>query len=96
MAKELHLDVLGEPCPYPLVMAKQKINQVEPGGRLVIDFDCTQATESLPRWAAEAGHTIETFTKTGPAQWRIVIRKQGAAVERVRPEDYHCTIPGER
>jgi len=96
MVKELYLDVLGEPCPYPLVTAKQKINQVEPGGRLVIDFDCTQATESLPRWAGEAGHAIEEFVKTGPARWRIVIRRKGAAPERVRPEDYTCTIPGER
>ncbi|MFS8640406.1 MAG: sulfurtransferase TusA family protein [Symbiobacteriaceae bacterium] len=96
MVSELRLDVLGEVCPYPLIMAKQKINEVAPGGRLVIDFDCTQATETLPRWAAEAGHTVEEFHKTGPGQWRIVIRKQGNAVERVRPEDYHCTIPGER
>ncbi len=96
MAQEVRLDVLGEPCPYPLVMAKQKINQVAPGGRLVVDFDCTQATESLPRWAAEAGHIIEEFAKIGPAQWRIVIRRQGDAAERIRPEDYHCTIPSER
>jgi|GEM_PF-1112105 len=96
MAKELFLDVLGEPCPYPLVIAKQRINQVEPGGRLVVDFDCTQATESLPRWAAGAGHVIESFTKTGPAQWRIVIRKQGNQPERISAEDYSCTIPSER
>lgn len=96
MAKELLLDVLGEPCPYPLVIAKQKINQVEPGGRLVIDFDCTQATESLPRWAAGAGHAIESFSKTGPAQWRIVIRRQGGQPERISADDYSCTIPSER
>lgn len=96
MTQELYLDVLGEPCPYPLVTAKQKINQVEPGGRLVIDFDCTQATESLPRWAMGAGHAVESFVKTGPAQWRIVIRKQGSAPERITPEDYSCTVPSER
>ncbi|MEW8978184.1 MAG: sulfurtransferase TusA family protein [Symbiobacterium sp.] len=96
MVKELVVDVLGEPCPYPLVIAKQKINLVEPGGRLVIDFDCNQATESLPRWATGAGHVIESFAKTGPAQWRIVIRKRGDAPERITPEDYSCTIPSER
>lgn len=78
------------------MIAKQRINQVEPGGRLVVDFDCTQATESLPRWAAGAGHVIESFTKTGPAQWRIVIRKQGNQPERISAEDYSCTIPSER
>jgi len=77
-------------------MAKQKINLMEPGGRLVIDFDCNQATESLPRWATDAGHGIESFAKTGPAQWRIVIRKQGGGTERIRAGDYSCTIPSER
>lgn len=93
MAKELLVDVLGEPCPYPLVIAKQKINLVEPGGRLVIDFDCNQATESIPRWALGAGHAIEAFEKTGPAQWRVVIRKQGNQVSEVGPEDYSCAVP---
>lgn len=95
MAKGLHLNVLGEPCPYPLVIAKQKINQVEPGGKLVIDFDCTQATASLPRWATGAGHAIESFTKTGPAQWRIVIRKHGNQQEHISPDDYTCQVPSQ-
>ncbi|MBO8141316.1 MAG: sulfurtransferase TusA family protein [Firmicutes bacterium] len=79
MVKELHLDVRGEPCPYPLIQAQQKIGEVLPGGRLIIDFDCPQATDNLPRWATSAGYVIESFAKTSPGQWRIVIRKEQEA-----------------
>ena len=96
MVKELHLDLLGEPCPYPLLTAKQRIGEVAPSGRLIIDFDCNQAVESIPRWATGAGHVIDSFEKTGPARWRIVIRRQGKGTEAIRPEDYSCTIPAER
>jgi len=93
MQRELHLNLLGEVCPYPLVIAKERINEVVPGGLLVIDFDCTQATESIPRWATAAGHKVESFEKTGPAAWRIAIRRQGDAPETVQPEDYACRLP---
>ncbi|MCG0239224.1 MAG: sulfurtransferase TusA family protein [Bacillota bacterium] len=93
MRSELYLDLLGEVCPYPLVIAKQRIQEVAPGGRLIIDFDCNQATESLPRWAQSAGHLIESFEKTGPASWRIVIRRQGTGSDEVTPEDYTCAVP---
>lgn len=94
MTGELRLNLLGEVCPYPLVIAKQRINEVAPGGLLVIDFDCNQATESLPRWATAAGHQVTSFEKTGAAAWRIAIRRQGAAAETLRPEDYACEVPG--
>lgn len=93
MQRELHLNLLGEVCPYPLVIAKQRIGEVAPGGLLVIDFDCNQATESIPRWAAAAGHQIDAFTKTGPAAWRIAIRRQGSGTETLNAEDYTCAVP---
>ncbi|WP_010632398.1 sulfurtransferase TusA family protein [Sporolactobacillus vineae] len=70
------LEVLGLVCPFPLVKAKQEISQLNSGDELVIDFDCTQATETIPRWAAEAGHHITHFEKTGPAQWSITLKKK--------------------
>lgn len=70
------LEVLGMVCPFPLVEAKQAINEIGSGDELVIDFDCTQATEAIPRWAAESGHAITNFEQTGNAQWTITIRKK--------------------
>jgi TusA-related sulfurtransferase len=70
------LGVLGMVCPFPLVKAKEAIAQLNSGDELVIDFDCTQATETIPRWAAEAGHHITKFEKTGPAQWSITLQKK--------------------
>jgi TusA-related sulfurtransferase len=70
------LEVLGMVCPFPLVKAKEEIAGLSSGDELVIDFDCTQATETIPRWAAEAGHSITKFEKTGPAQWSITIKKK--------------------
>ncbi|WP_062198093.1 sulfurtransferase TusA family protein [Massilibacterium senegalense] len=70
------LEVLGMVCPFPLVEAKQAIDEIASGDELVIDFDCTQATESLPRWAVEDGHEVTNFEQIGDAQWSITIKKQ--------------------
>lgn len=31
------------------------------GEKLVFDFDCTQATETIPRWAADEGDDVADF-----------------------------------
>ncbi len=43
---------------------------------LVIEFDCTQATESIPRWAAEAGHSITNYEQVSDAAWTITVQKK--------------------
>lgn len=74
MAKHL-LETDGQVCPFPLVEATQAMRQIPSGDELVIDFDCTQATDSLPRWAAENGHAVTDFTKRGAAEWTITVKK---------------------
>ena len=74
-ANRYRLDTLGQVCPFPLVEAKQAITQIESGDELVIDFDCTQATDSIPNWAAAAGHQVTEFVATGDAAWSITVRK---------------------
>ncbi len=69
------LDTRGKLCPFPLIEAKKQIATLESGDLLVIDYDCGQATENLPRWAAEAGHHVVGFEQTGDACWQIQIRK---------------------
>ena len=73
--RRYRLDTLGQVCPFPLVEAKQAIKTLEPGDQLVIDFDCTQATDSIPNWAAAAGHQVTEFVATGDAAWSITVRK---------------------
>lgn len=69
------LEVLGQVCLFPLVEAKRVIEELQSGDELVIDFDCTQATESIPRWAAESGHTVTNFEQLSEASWTITVQK---------------------
>lgn len=67
---------MGKVCPFPLIEAKNEIEELNSGDELVIQFDCTQATESIPRWAAESGHTITDFEQTDEAAWSITVQKK--------------------
>ena len=69
------LETDGQVCPFPLVEAKEAIAALEVGDELVINFDCTQATDSIPRWAAENGYPVTDFTKRGAAEWSITVQK---------------------
>ncbi len=69
------LDVMGQVCPFPLEEAKAAINEINLEDELVINFDCTQATESIPRWAAETGLAITNFEQIGEAAWTITLKK---------------------
>lgn len=69
------LDTVGLVCPFPLVEAKQAIATLESGDQLKIDFDCTQATDTIPAWAADEGHTVTNFEQLGDALWTITVQK---------------------
>ena len=45
------------------------------GDELVIRFDCTQATDAIPRWAADNGYPVPDFDREGDAGWTITVRK---------------------
>ncbi|MBS4191918.1 sulfurtransferase TusA family protein [Bacillus sp. FJAT-49705] len=70
------LEVMGQVCPFPLIEAKKVIEELKSGDELVIQFDCTQATESIPRWAAESGHTVTNFEQLSEAAWTITVKKK--------------------
>ena len=70
------LETNGQVCPFPLVEAKQAIASIEPGDHLTINFDCTQATDAIPRWAAENGYPVTHFDRLGDASWTITVEKQ--------------------
>lgn len=72
------LDTLGAVCPFPLIEAKDAMDELADGNKLVIDFDCTQATESIPQWAADNGHAVEDFVQNRNAGWQITVVKNAA------------------
>ncbi|MEJ6549777.1 YeeE/YedE thiosulfate transporter family protein [Corynebacterium sp. USCH3] len=69
------MDTLGAVCPFPLIEAKDAIKRINPGDELVIEFDCTQATDALPRWAATDGHEVTQFETAGDAGWVIAVKR---------------------
>lgn len=70
------LKSLGLVCPFPLIEAKEKMITLNSGDTLKIEFDCTQGTEAIPRWAAESGHDVTNFEQIGDAAWTITIVKK--------------------
>ncbi|MFC6145687.1 YeeE/YedE thiosulfate transporter family protein [Corynebacterium nasicanis] len=69
------LDQMGAVCPFPLIETRDVLGTLDTGEELVIDFDCTQGTETIPQWAANNGHDVTDFHATGDASWQITIRK---------------------
>ena len=43
--------------------------------RQKIDFDCTQATEAIPNWAAEQGYPVTNYEQLDDASWTITVQK---------------------
>ncbi|PZT48340.1 oxidoreductase [Helicobacter valdiviensis] len=70
------LDTRGKVCPFPLVDAQVFIQTLKSGEELEILFDCTQATETIPQWAAKEGHKITHFEILGNAEWIIKLIKK--------------------
>ncbi|MDN8977912.1 sulfurtransferase TusA family protein, partial [Staphylococcus aureus] len=48
-------------CPFQLIEAQKKMATLQSGDELNIDFDCTQATEAIPYWAAENGYPVTNY-----------------------------------
>ena len=69
------LETDGQVCPFPIVEAKEAIALLDLGDELVTNFDCTQATDALPRWAAEEGYPVTNFDRVGDAAWTITVQK---------------------
>lgn len=74
-SKKYVLDTIGQVCPFPLVEAKRAIGGLRSGDELQIDFDCTQATDSIPAWASAAGHAVTDFRQIDKAIWTITLRE---------------------
>ena len=72
------IDLKGDVCPYPLIMAIKRINEVEDhlkSGRIVLKFvvDHPPSTMSIPREIKKRGYQTE-LEKTGAAEWIITVK----------------------
>ncbi|WGE33294.1 sulfurtransferase TusA family protein [Actinobacillus genomosp. 1] len=72
---QVKLETSGLVCPFPLVEAKEAMAKLNKGDELVIEFDCTQATEAIPNWAAEEGYDVTDFEQIDDAKWTITVVK---------------------
>ncbi|MDG4947425.1 sulfurtransferase TusA family protein [Actinobacillus equuli subsp. haemolyticus] len=72
---QVKLETSGLVCPFPLVEAKEAMAKLNKGDELVIEFDCTQATEAIPNWAAEEGYDVTDFKQIDDAKWTITVVK---------------------
>ncbi len=69
------LKSLGMVCPFPLLEAKEMMEELSEGDQLRIEFDCTQATEAIPKWAVESGYEVIDYQQIGDAAWTITVQK---------------------
>ncbi len=72
---QVKLEASGLVCPFPLVEAKEAMAKLNKGDELIIEFDCTQATEAIPNWAAEEGYDVTDFEQIDDAKWTITVVK---------------------
>ena len=54
---------------------KEAMAKLNKGDGLEIEFDCTQATEAIPAWAAEEGYEVTNFEQIDDAKWSITVIK---------------------
>ena len=69
------LGTVGMVCPFPLIEAQKKMETLNIGDELKIDFDCTQATEAIPNRAAEKNYPVTNYEQIGDASWTITVQK---------------------
>ncbi|WP_151640423.1 YeeE/YedE thiosulfate transporter family protein [Corynebacterium sp. 11A] len=67
------LDSCGDVCPFPLLKLKNAVAELHTGDQITITFDCTQATDAIPAWAAENGHSVLDFVQRRAAEWEITL-----------------------
>ena len=60
---------------FHLLKHKKKMETLKNGDELKIDFDCTQATEAIPNWAAEQGYPVTNHEQLDDASWTITVQK---------------------
>ena len=70
------LDTLGRVCPYPLVLTKKKLQNMESGKMLKVLCDApASATDSIPKYCEKKKLECDLLKVEGQEQWDIYIKK---------------------
>ena len=76
----MKLDVRGEICPYPMMMAIQAMKKVKDKGESVeVVTDHAPCLETIPPQAARLGFDV-TIEETGSPEWIITLKRKEVLV----------------
>ncbi len=70
------IDVKGYSCPYPEVIARRSLEEMNSGEILVLKTDNKPSSERVPAALKEEGHESQGVEQKGEALWEIKIRKK--------------------
>lgn len=59
MKIDYSITLLGEPCPYPAIVANEAINKLKSGEVLEIISDCPQSINGIVSDMKKLGHSCE-------------------------------------
>lgn len=71
---ELQLDLLGEPCPYPVMQTLDVLERLASGTVIEVVTDCPQASVSVPEEVSRAGHELVGLPVSRGPESLFVIR----------------------
>jgi tRNA 2-thiouridine synthesizing protein A len=71
------IDLKGRVCPYPLVISKNAIEEMQSGQVLKILCDAPPSAEdTIPRWAEKRGYKFEVIKLGEEGSWELFIEKK--------------------
>ncbi len=70
-----YLDMLGETCPHPLLMAQAKLETMASGDCLVIETDFSRSVRNILAWADKNGHRFDV-EEVEKGVWQVKIIKR--------------------
>jgi len=69
-----YLDMLGEICPHPLLIAQTKLETMAVGDSLVIESDFSRSVRNILAWADKNGHSYDV-EEVDTGIWQVKITK---------------------
>ena len=69
------IDMEGEVCPYPQIIAREELKKIENGGIVIIKTDHVMATKAVPQSVSNDVSEYGIW-KSGSGQYKIVLWKK--------------------
>lgn len=71
------LDVVGRPCPSPIVLIKREMEKLSPGGILKVLCDSQITVEEvIPHYCEKRGYACTILRREDEGHWEIYIEKR--------------------